>query len=73
MTGEAVARRDSLLRRLRSTPGRQLAVSTVGNANTTSRISTGLTDASSTIVTPSRRIHPAVENTDMYMWSSVNT
>ena len=24
-------------------------------------------------MTPSRRIQPAVENTDMYMWSSVNT
>ena len=54
-------------------PGRQLAVTTVGSANTTRSTSHGLTDASSTIVTPSRRIHPAVENTDMYMWSSVNT
>ena len=25
------------------------------------------------MVTPSRRIHPRVENSDMYMWSSTNT
>ena len=30
-------------------------------------------DASSAMVTPSRRIHPSVENSDMYMWSSTNT
>ena len=58
---------------LRSTPGRHVDVSTVGSANTASSASAGWIDTSSTTVTPSRRIHPQVENTDMYMWSSTNT
>ena len=33
----------------------------------------GGSTSSSAIVTPRRRIHPHVENTDMYMWSSTNT
>ena len=56
---------------VRSTTGRQEVAATVGMAKKTSRISTGLTVASSTTVTARRRIQPAVENTDMYMWSSV--
>ena len=44
---------------------------TVGIANRTRVISTGFTLASSTTVTPRRRIQPAVEKTDMYMWSRV--
>ena len=35
--------------------------------------SAGWIDISSAIVTPSRRIQPQVENSDMYMWSSTNT
>jgi hypothetical protein len=58
---------------LRSTAGRQPAVSTVGNANRASNASAGCTDINSAIVTPSRRTQPHVENTDMYMWSSTNT
>ena len=54
-------------------PGRHEAVITVGIANATSSNSHGLTAMSKMTVTASRRIHPAVENTDMYMWSSVNT
>ena len=49
----------------RSTPGRHVAVSTVGTANTASRPSAGWIDINSPTVTPSRRIHPHVENTDM--------
>jgi hypothetical protein len=44
---------------------------TVGTAKNTSVIKTGLTLASSATVTVSRRTHPAVENTDIYMWSRV--
>src|SRR4051812_34677023 len=57
----------------RSTAGRHADAATVGNANTISRINTGLIDASNRTVTVSRRIQPAVENTDMYMWSSTKT
>src|SRR5580658_1952112 len=56
-----------------SDSGRQVDVNTVGIANTTSRMSAGWIDASSAIVTPSRRIQPSVEKSDMYMWSSTNT
>src|SRR5262249_10792636 len=55
----------------RSTTGRQDVAATVGIANRTSVISTGFTLASRTTVTPRRRIQPAVEKTDMYMWSRV--
>jgi hypothetical protein len=51
----------------RSTPGRHVDVSTVGSAKSVSSANAGWIDASSATVTPSRRIHPAVENTDMYM------
>ena len=51
----------------RSTPGRHVEVSTVGSAKTASSTSAGWIDTSSAIVTPSRRIQPQVENTDMYM------
>ena len=54
----------------RSTPGRQVEVSTVGAANTTSSSSSGETDLRSATVTASRSSQPAVEKTDMYMWSS---
>ena len=57
----------------RSTRGRQVAVNAVGMANTASRMSAGWIDISNATVTTSRRIHPHVENTDMYMWSSTNT
>ena len=57
-------------RAARSTPGRHEDVSTVGRANSTIRIRTGLMATSRAMVTPRRRIHPAVEKTDMYMWSS---
>ena len=46
---------------------------TVGRANTISRASAGCTETSKASVTPNRRIQPAVEKTDMYMWSSTNT
>ena len=42
-------------------------------ANTASSASAGWIEISSATVTPSRRIHPHVENSDMYMWSSTNT
>src|SRR5215469_5424098 len=58
---------------VRSTTGRQEVAATVGMANRTSRISTGLTVARSATVMASRRIQPPVENTDMYMWSRVKT
>ena len=58
---------------VRSTAGRQLDVSTVGSAHRASSASAGCTDISSATVTPSRRIQPHVENTDMYMWSRTNT
>ena len=54
-------------------PGRQVEVSTVGSAKAASSARIGLIDISSTTVTPSRRIHPQVENSDMYMWSSTKT
>ena len=57
----------------RSTPGRHVDVSTVGSANTASSASAGWIDIKSATVTPSRRIQPHVENSDMYMWSSTNT
>src|SRR6516164_1835633 len=56
---------------VRSTTGRQDVAATVGIANRTRVISTGFTLASSATVMPRRRIQPAVENTDMYMWSRV--
>ena len=52
---------------LRSTAGRHVEVSTVGSANTASSTSAGWIETSRATVTPSRRIHPQVENTDMYM------
>ena len=77
----AVAKRCSASRRdgapasstSRSTVGRQDDEATVGTAKRASRISTGLTEANSTIVIASRRIQPAVEKTDMYMWSRTKT
>ena len=57
----------------RSTPGRHVEAKTVGSANTTSSASAGWIDTSSATVTPSRKIQPHVENSDMYMWSSTNT
>jgi hypothetical protein len=42
-------------------------VSTVGIAKTASSRSAGWIDASNPTVTTSRRIHPHVENSDMYM------
>jgi len=51
----------------RSTPGRHVEVTTVGSAKSVSSANAGWIDASSVTVTPRRRIHPAVENTDMYM------
>src|SRR5213592_272715 len=57
----------------RSTPGRQVDVSTVGRANAASSASAGWIDTSSATVTPSRRIQPPVVNSDMYMWSSTKT
>ena len=60
-------------RRARSTAGRHVDVTTVGRANTASSSSAGWTDASSTTVTPAAGASPAVENTDMYMWSSTKT
>ena len=50
---------------IRSTPGRHAAVSTFGAANAASSPSAGWIDINSATVTPSRRIHPQVENTDM--------
>ena len=50
----------------RSTPGRQVDVSTVGRANTPSHASAGWIDTSNARVTPSRRIQPQVVNRDMY-------
>ncbi len=51
----------------RSTPGRHAAASTVGIANTASSASAGWIEINSATVTPSRRIHPHVENIDMKM------
>jgi len=42
-------------------------VRTVGSANAASRTSAGWIDTRSATVTPSRRIHPHVENMDMKM------
>ena len=56
---------------VRSTAGRQEVAATVGIANSTSVTRTGLTAPSSATVMPSRTSQPAVENTDMYMWSRV--
>ena len=53
-----------------STTLRHDEVATVGTANNASRISQGLIVDNRTIVTPSRSTQPAVENTDMYMWSN---
>ena len=57
----------------RSTPGRQVEVSTVGRAKTASNANAGWIDTNKAIVTPSRKIQPPVLNSDMYMWSSTNT
>ena len=57
----------------RSTAGRQADVTTVGRANRASSSSAGWIDVSRATVTPRRRIQPAVEKTDMYMWSSTKT
>ena len=55
---------------MRSTAGRHDEVRTVGSAKSPSRTSRGWIETSRAMVTASLRIHPAVENTDMYMWSS---
>src|SRR4051812_30108674 len=56
-------------RTCRSTPGRQLEVTTVGSANAAISTSAGWIDTSSITVTASRKIQPQVLNTDIYMWS----
>jgi hypothetical protein len=58
---------------LRSTPGRHADVATVGSAKAASSARAGWIHTSSPTVTPRRRIHPHVEKSDMYMWSSTNT
>ena len=58
---------------LRSTAGRHVEVSTVGSAKSASSASAGWIETSSAIVTASRRIHPHVVKSDMYMWSSMKT
>ncbi len=58
---------------VRSTPGRQVEVSTVGRANTASRARPGWIEVRSPTVTTSRKIQPQVENSDMYMWSRTKT
>jgi hypothetical protein len=58
---------------MRSTAGRQVEVTTVGTAKTARSTRAGWIEASKATVTPSRRIHPQVEKSDMYMWSSTNT
>ena len=57
----------------RSTPGRHVAVATVGSAHRARRASAGWMDTSRPMVTASRRTQPQVVNSDMYMWSSTNT
>src|SRR5438105_7842077 len=57
----------------RSTAGRHDEVTTVGAAKMARRASTGWIEASNPTVRPRRRIHPAVLNSDMYMWSSTKT
>jgi len=57
----------------RSTTGRHDEVNTVGSANIVNSTSAGWIEINSATVTARRRIHPQVENTDMYMWSSTNT
>ena len=56
-----------------STSGRHNAASAEGTANTPSRSSSGLTQASSAIVKARRSSQASVVNSDMYMWSSTNT
>lgn len=51
----------------RSTAGRQVAVSTVGSANSPNSASAGWMLISRATVTPRRRSQPQVENSDMYM------
>src|SRR5215472_4204312 len=58
---------------VRSTTGRHEVAATVGIANRTSVVSSGLTVARSATVMPRRTTQPAVANTDMYMWSRVKT
>ena len=58
---------------VRSTPGRQVEVSTVGSANTARMARPGWIDINSPTVTPRRRIHPQVAKSDMYMWSRTKT
>jgi len=55
------------IRTIRSTAGRQVEVITVGIAKAASSASAGWIDISRATVTARRRIHPHVENTDMYM------
>ena len=57
----------------RSTAGRQAEVRIVGRANRARAASHGLIETSSQTVTPRRSTQPAVENSDMYRWSSTNT
>ena len=64
---------DTCSRTSRSTPGRQVAATTVGTAKSTSRPSTGLTWVISRISTIARRMtQPSVENNDMNRWSRPN-
>ena len=51
----------------RSTAGLHVEVSTVGSADAASSTRAGWIDIKSATVTPRRRIHPHVENSDMYM------
>src|SRR5438552_8413544 len=57
----------------RSTAGRHDEVITVGAAKTARSPSKGWIEASSPTVRTRRSTHPAVVNSDMYMWSSTNT
>jgi hypothetical protein len=51
----------------RSTSGRHVDVHTVGSANTARRISAGWIETRRAAVIPSRRIHPQVVNSDIYI------
>src|SRR3954447_13919781 len=53
----------------RSTAGRWVELNTVGIANRTSRINTGLIEARRMTVNTRRRTQPSVENSDMNRWS----
>ena len=51
----------------RSGPGRQADVTTVGSANSASRLKTGSIEISKAKVMPSRKSQPQVANSDAYM------